>query len=298
MIVETADIDALKQILATAPPTLDIASWRRRFDALGAVDPREASVVVTPVSVAGIPGEWSLAPGADIARVLLYLHGGGYVAGSLDSHRPLVAGIGKAAGMRTLAIAYRLAPEYPFPAALEDAEAAYRFLLAHEYTAQQIVVAGDGAGAGLAVALFQSLRAKGLPQPVCSWLVSPWVDLDPGPRASPVAPADDPLVDEAGLRLAAEAYLGARTPVRHPLASPLHGDLADLPPILIQAGSAERLADDAVRLTGRLAHAHVRVRLSVYPHMTHAWPLWHRRLAEGRRALTEAGAFISRWIRN
>lgn len=305
--MDRSEIAPLRQILGATPPSPTFSAQRARLDEIGSLDPIEPAITVTPVNAGGVAGEWSLAPGADVARVLLYLHGGGYVAGSLRSHRAIVTGIGRAAGVRTLAIAYRLAPEHPFPAAIEDTLAAYRFLLAHDYTAQQIVIAGDGAGAGLVLALCQTLRAEGLPQPACGWLVSPWADLELG-AANAATPAQagslqkdslkaDPLIDPAALRRAAAAYLADVAHPRHPLAAPLHGDLSGLPPTLIQAGSAEQLLEDAVRLTGRLAQADVRVRLSVYPHMPHAWPLWHARLAEGRRALTEAGAFVSRWIR-
>lgn len=295
--METSDIDALREILAASPRPQNLAERRGRMEAVTAIDPIDSDITRIEVNAGGVPGEWSLAPGADVARVLLFLHGGGYSSGSLKSHRTMVTGAGRAAGIRTLAIAYRLAPEHPFPAALEDAMAAYGFLLAHGYTGHQIVVGGDSAGGGLTLALFQTLREKGLPLPVCGWLVSPWVDLEMTGASMASKDGVDPIIHKAYLEQLAEAYLMGGTSRRDPLVSALYADLSGLPPILIQVGSSETLLDDAVRLAGRLAAFDVKVRLSVYPHMIHAWPIWYHRLAEGRRALTEAGAFISRWIR-
>ncbi|QRG05873.1 alpha/beta hydrolase [Xanthobacter dioxanivorans] len=294
--METSEIDALRALIAASPRPQTLAERRERMEAVTAIDPVDEDIRLVPVSAGGVPGEWSLAPGADAARVLLFLHGGGYSSGSLRSHRTMVTGAGRAAGIRTLAIAYRLAPEHPFPAALEDAEAAYRFLLEQGHAARQIVVGGDSAGGGLTLALFQTLRAKGLPLPACGWLVSPWVDLEMTGASIAQKDAVDPLIHRAYLDMLAQAYLGSATAPRNPLVSPLHADLSGLPPMLVQVGSAETLLDDAVRIAGRLAAFDGAVRLSVYPHMIHAWPIWHHRLAEGRRALAEAGAFMRRWI--
>lgn len=295
--METSEMIALRELLAASPRPRTLEEQRERMEAVTAVDSVDHDISLIAVNAGGVPGEWSLAPGADVARVLLFLHGGGYCVGSIRSHRTMVTGAGRAAGIRTLAIAYRLAPEHPFPAALEDAESAYRFLLAHDYTGSQIVVGGDSAGGGLTLALLQTLRAKGLPPPACAWLVSPWVDLEMTGASMDSKDAVDPLIHRPYLQQLAEAYLAGGTSPRSPLVSPLHADLTGLPPILIQVGSCETLLDDSVRLAGRLAAGDVKVRLSVYPQMIHAWPIWYHRLTEGRRALTEAGAFISRWIR-
>lgn len=143
-----SDMDALRAILAASPRPQSLAERRARMEEVTAIDPIDPGITVTPVDAGGVPGEWSLAPGADQARVLLFLHGGGYSSGSLKSHRTMVTGAGRAAGIRTLAVAYRLAPEHPFPAALDDAEAAYGFLLAQGYAARSIAVGGDSAGGG------------------------------------------------------------------------------------------------------------------------------------------------------
>lgn len=229
------------------------------------------------------------------AKGILFLHGGGYVSGSLQSHRHMVAQTGREARARTLALEYRLAPEHPFPAAVEDAVAGYGYLLSRGYFAKDIAVSGDSAGGGLTVALLVSLRDSGVPLPACAWCISPWVDLQ-GTGASMTAKAAvDPMVQQSYLAELAVAYLGGADP-RTSLAAPLYADLRGLPPMLIQVGSAETLLDDAVRLAGAAGAADIRVRLEVWPDMIHVWQLFYQHVAAGRRALAEAGAFIrSHW---
>lgn len=289
----SSEIDALRALLAASPRPQSLLERRLRMEAVTAIDPVAPDIALTGATVGGVPAEWSLAPGADPERVLLFLHGGGYSSGSIVSHRTMVTGAGRAAGIRTLAIAYRLAPEHPFPAALQDAEAVYRALLDQGYASHHIAVGGDSAGGGLTLALMQVLRAKGIGLPACGWLVSPWVDLEMTGASMDGKDAVDPLIHRAYLEMLAEAYLNGGGERRDPLVSPLHADLGGLPPMLVQVGSAETLLDDAVRLAGRLGAADVEGRLSIYPRMIHVWHIWHHRLAEGRRALAEAGAFLS-----
>lgn len=287
-----SDIDALRAIFAASPRPQTLAERRERMEAVTAIDPIDPDIIVTSVDAGGVPGEWSLAPKADARRALLFLHGGGYSSGSLKSHRTMVTGAGRAAGIRTLAVAYRLAPEHPFPAALEDAQAAYGFLLSEGYAPEHIAVGGDSAGGGLTLALFQTLRDAGATLPACGWLASPWVDLEMTGASIDTKDAVDPLIHRAYLEMLAEAYVPPGTDRRDPRISPLHGDLSGLPPMLVQVGSSETLLDDAVRIAGRLGASEVAVRLSIYPHMIHAWPIWYHRLADGRRALAEVGAFL------
>jgi acetyl esterase/lipase len=256
-----------------------------------AADGIPADIAYTPATIAGVPAEWSEAPGSDASRVLLFLHGGGYCSGSIVSHRTMAGGIGRAAGLRTLALGYRLAPEHPFPAALEDARAAFEALLAQGFAPRDIAVGGDSAGGGLSLALMVALRDAGRPLPGCAWLASPWIDLAQTGATMDSKDGVDPLIHRAYLDDLAAAYRGGAA-AEAPLVSPLHADLAGLPPVLVQVGSAETLLDDSVRIAGRLGAADVPVRLEVWPAMIHAWMLWAARLEDGRRALASAGAFL------
>lgn len=286
-----AEIDDVRGLLTGLPRPVGWAERRARIEQVAAVDAPPPEIAFTTATIAGIPAEWSAAPGADARRVLLYLHGGGYCSGSIISHRGLVSRAGQAAGMRGLALQFRLAPEHPFPAALDDARAAYEALLAEGIAPADIAVGGDSAGGGLTLALMVSLRDAGRPLPGCGWLVSPWVDLAMTGATMDSKDAVDPLIHRGYLEELAAAYRGGAA-AEHPLVSPLRADLGGLPPILVQVGSSETLLDDAVRIAGRLGAAEVPVRLEVWPRMIHAWMLWAGRLTEGRQALASAGAFL------
>jgi epsilon-lactone hydrolase len=285
------EIDVIRRILAEHPRPADLAERRKRLDALGAQYPLPGDVRVGPVDANGVPAERTATPDADPARLLVFLHGGGYISGSIASHRHMIAQAGREACVRTLAVEYRLAPEHPFPAALEDSLTAYRWLLAQGFPARNIALAGESAGGGLAVATLVSLRDAGDPLPACVWLSSPWVDLAMTGDSIADKATEDPLLGKAYLEELATAYLGTRDR-RTPLASPLHADLHGLPPTLIQAGSAEVLLDDAVRLARAAGAAGVRTTLEVWPDMIHAWHLFYQQVAAGRRALAAVGAFV------
>jgi monoterpene epsilon-lactone hydrolase len=231
-------------------------------------------------------------PGSDPSRVLMFFHGGGYCSGSILSHRRLVTEAGRAAGLRTLAIAYRLAPEHPFPAAYDDALAAWRFLRHQNIPAAHIAIGGDSAGAGLTVALIGRLRDAGEELPACAWLISPWADLTMSGSTLASKDAVDPLMHKQYLNELAEAYLSPGMDRKDPRVSPFYANLRGFPPMLIQVGSAETLLDDATRLAAVAGAADVRVTLEIWPHMIHAWPLWNAHLEAGRRALAGAGDFI------
>ena len=277
--------------LRSQPRSPDLAERRRALDQLAGTYPLPDDVRVDRVDVAGMAAEWSRTPGADPASALLFLHGGGFVSGSLDSHRHLAAEAARAAGMRGFTPSYRLAPEHPYPAALEDAVAAYRFLLAQGVGAARIAIAGDSAGGGLAVSTLLALRHLGLPMPRCGWCISPWLDLEASGATMRSKASADPLIQRSRLLEIAAAYLNGGDP-RAPLANPLYADLTGLPQLLIQVGSAETLLDDSVRLASVAGAAGVRVTLEVWPDMIHAWLLFHSDLAEGRRAIEQAGRFI------
>jgi acetyl esterase/lipase len=222
---------------------------------------------------------------------VVYFHGGGYSIGSPRSHRHLAAAIGRAAGAAVLLPDYRLAPEHAFPAAVDDAVAAYRGLLDRGQAPARTVFAGDSAGGGLTVAALLALRERSLPLPAAAACISPWVDLSCGGASYATRAASDPIVTRQGVMEMARAYLGAADP-RTPLASPLFADLAGLPPLLIQVGSEEVLLDDAVGLAERAKGAGVATTLEIWPGMIHVWHWFLPMLDEARSAIDAVGAFI------
>ena len=287
-----SEIDAVRALLSAKPRPVGWPARRKRLDEVGAVWPVADDVELTAVDVDGMPGEYSMVPGSDPSRVLMFFHGGGYCSGSIHSHRRLVTEAGRAAGMRTLAVAYRLAPEHPFPAAYEDALSAWQFLLNQDIAAAHIVIGGDSAGAGLTLGLIGRLRDARQELPACAWLISPWADLTMSGSTFASKAAVDPLIHKEYLNELVDAYLPAGMGRQDPRVSPLYADLRNFPPMLIQVGSEETLLDDATRLAARAGAADVAVTLQVWPQMIHAWPLWNAHLEDGRRALANAGAFI------
>jgi epsilon-lactone hydrolase len=287
-----SEIDAVRALLSSKPRPVGWTARRQRLDEVGSVWPVADDIALAAADLGGVPGEWSSAPGSDAARVLLFFHGGGYCSGSILSHRRMATEAGRAAGMRTLAIGYRLAPEHPFPAALDDALTAWRFLRQQGVAASQIAVGGDSAGGGLTVALITGLHDAGEELPACAWLVSPWTDLTMSGSTLATKDAVDPIIHKGYLEELAAAYVPAGIGRKDPRVSPLYADLSGLPPILIQVGSAETLLADATRFAAAAGAADVPVTLEIWPHMIHAWPLWNAHLEPGRRALASAGAFI------
>jgi epsilon-lactone hydrolase len=287
-----SEIEAIRTLLSSKPRPVGWLERRKRLDDVGSVWPVAADVKLTAVDVGDVKGEWSIVPGSDPSRVLMFFHGGGYSSGSIVSHRRLVTEAGRAAGVRTLAIAYSLAPEHPFPAAYDDALTAWRFLRDQNIPAEQIAVGGDSAGAGLTVALISRLRDAREELPGCAWLISPWTDLTMSGPTLLSKEAVDPLIHKEYLDELADAYLPAGMDRKDPRISPLYADLSGFPPTLIQVGSAETLLDDAARFAAVAGAADVRVTLEIWPHMIHAWPLWNAHLEPARRALANAGEFI------
>ena len=286
------EIDAIRTLLGSKPRPVGWSERRQRLDEVGATWPTAPDVKCEAVDCDGVPGEWSLAPGSEPSRVLLYFHGGGYCSGSIASHRRMATEAGRAAHSRTLAIDYRRAPEHPYPAAHEDALTAWRFLRRQGVAAGNIAVGGDSAGGNLTLGLINRLRTAGEPLPGCAWLVSPWTDLTMSGSSLDTKDAVDPLIHRAYLTELAEAYAPATIDRRDPLISPLFADLTGFPPMLIQVGSAEALLADATRLAAAAGSDDVEVSLEIWPHMIHAWPVWNAKLEDGRRALANAGRFI------
>ena len=248
-----------------------------------------ADVEQSPVEAGVVPGFWFTPKSAREDRAVLYLHGGGYVMGSVATHRSLVGRIAQAAGVRCLALDYRLAPEHPFPAAVDDACAAYRWLLAQGIPASGLVIAGDSAGGGLTLGSLVALRDAGDPFPAAAVCLSPLTDLELT-GASAHADIDDPMVDRDGTRLMAEAYLqGANA--RDPRASPLHADFTGFPPLLIEVGTREILLDDARRVAQRAREAGVEVTLEEGEALTHVWQM-HPHLPESVASLERIARFI------
>ena len=203
------EIAAVRALLGAKPRPVGWAERRARIDEVGSVWPVAADVTLTPVDAGCVPAEWSIVPGSDPSRVLLFFHGGGYCSGSLVSHRRMVTEAGRAARIRTLAVAYRLAPEYPFPAALDDALSAYRFLRQQGIAAAHIAVGGDSAGGGLTVTLINRLRDLREAPPACAWLCSPWTDLTMSGGTLTTKDAVDPLIHKGYLEELAAAYVPA-----------------------------------------------------------------------------------------
>lgn len=289
----SSEIDVIRALLTSKARPVGWAQRRERLDEIGSVWPIADDIELSSVDLGGVPGEWSLAPGSDASRVLMFFHGGGYCSGSIKSHRRMVTEAGRAAGIRTLAVGYRLAPEHPFPAALEDAMTAWRFLRKQAYAPSQIAIGGDSAGGNLTAVLTNTLRELG-EHPSCAWLVSPWTDLTMSGASLATKDALDPIIHKGYLGELADAFAPAGIARNDPRISPLFSDLQNFPPTLVQVGSHETLLDDATRFAAAAGAADVDVTLEVWPEMIHAWPLWNAHLEPGRRALANAGAFIRR----
>ncbi|HKD66506.1 MAG TPA: alpha/beta hydrolase [Candidatus Binataceae bacterium] len=277
-------IDAMKALATNPSPTLP--EMRAAFEQ-NAI-PAQPDVKAERISAGGVDAEWITAPGAAADRVVLYLHGGGYVLGSVKTHRDLIGRISRAAQARVLALNYRLGPEHPFPAAVDDALAGYRYLLENKVQPSRIVVAGDSAGGGLTIAALIAIRDAGLRVPAAGVCLSPWVDMEGKGESMTTRAKADPVVQREGLVGMAQAYLGGKDP-RTPLASPIHADLKGLPPLLIQVGDAETLLDDSTRIADKARAAGVQVKLEVWPEMIHVWQMFASFLPEGQEAVDGIG---------
>jgi monoterpene epsilon-lactone hydrolase len=291
-------IDALrdrqKASAGQAPPTLE--ERRDAFAPAGRLHPVPDDVLVAEATAGGVPAHWLVAPGIDTGRVLLFLHGGGYQLGSLRSDGELAARLGRASGMRVLLPEYRLAPEHPFPAAIDDVLAAWRWLRAdQDLSATSIAVAGDSAGGGLAVALLVALRDAGEALPAAAALMSPTVDLT-GSGASMTERADeDPFSTPAMLGQFNSDYLAGAEP-KTPLASPLFASLVGFPPLLVQAGTADLLLSDSERLASAAAEAGVDVTLQIGEGLPHVYQIMLG-TPEAAEATEEIGKFLRARVR-
>jgi phosphinothricin tripeptide acetyl hydrolase len=284
-------IDEVRAHLAKLPRPESIAEHRVMYDRAERVFTVPADTVVERIAIGGMPAEWIVPAGAASDAALLYLHGGGYVIGSPRSHRHLAEAIARSAGVACLLPDYRLAPEHPFPAAVDDAVLAYRWLLDERRIAPaRVAVAGDSAGGGLTAAALVAIRDSRIPMPAAGICISPWTDLTCSAGSYETRAATDPIVKLSDITDMARRYLGSADP-RTPLASPLHADLHGLPPLLIHVGSEEVLLDDATRLADRAKAAGVPVTLEVWEPMIHVWHWFLPWLDEAQSAVEQVGAF-------
>jgi len=268
-----------------------VAELRARYDAIfsgfGSTGPE---VLVEPTQIGGVKGEWMTLEGSTPQRLILYLHGGGFVAGSPETHRPIVAKLCGAGNSAAFSVAYRLAPEYPFPAALRDTVDAYRILTGRGFPPQSIIVAGDGAGGGLAFSMLMAIRNAGLPMPACIVALSPWVDLTLCGWSMMRNAASDTLLSWDLLFVSARHYLHGGSSA-DPYASAVYGNLRDFPPVMVHAGSREILRDDASRLGELAAAANVPVSVEVYDGMQHLFQVISP-VQGGRVSINRMGQFI------
>ncbi|APR74964.1 6-hexanolactone hydrolase [Minicystis rosea] len=270
--------------------TPSVASMRRGFESMTRLFPTAPDVTITPVDLGGVPGEHVGTPGTEPTRAILYLHGGGFVMGSPATHRDLVARLTRVAGASAFVPDYRLAPEHPFPRGFQDCVAAYRALLARGLAPERIAVVGDSAGGGLTMSLLLSLRDAGIPLPAAAACMSPWVDLTMSGASIELRGEMDPWIPKEGLGLTAQHYLAGADPT-DPLASPMLADLARLPPLLIQVGTAEILYDDAARLAERARASGVAVTFEPWEEMIHVWQAFPM-LPEAHEAVLRIGRFV------
>jgi len=246
-----------------------------------------------PVVAGGVPAEWVIPEGAQSSRAILFVHGGSFVAGSIASHRTLAGNVAIASKARALLIDYRLAPEHPFPAAVEDTVAAYAWLLGQGLAPGQVVVAGDSAGGNLSLALLLHLRDRQQPMPAGAVCLCPAPDLSFSGESAVTNLEKDIMLNMSEERAYIEAYLNGADP-RAPLASPIYGDLRGLPPLLMQVGSHEILLSDVERFAEKARAAGVEVTLEVWPEMQHDWQVAAKLLPEGRQAVAHVGDFVGR----
>ncbi len=267
---------------------LSIVEQRAIFEATAA--PAEADVVAVEVGVRGVPAEWISIEGQTSERVVLYFHGGAYVMGSTATHRALAGRIARASNARVLLPNYRLAPENPFPAALEDAHECWNWLVSEGYSPERMAIAGDSAGGGLALATLLALKDASDQLPACAVGLSPWTDLEgTGPTAEPGA-VDDPMLSTDGLRSSGRDYAAAD--LKNPLAAPLWGNLEGLPPLLLQVGTREILLSDSTRFADKARKVGVDVTLEVEEGLVHVWQMLPG-VPEAQSAVERIGAFIA-----
>jgi monoterpene epsilon-lactone hydrolase len=288
-------IERIRRVYGGWNRSTSVEQMRRDWDA--AFEGCTVPASCERVSAGGVDGEWIAPSGARQDKAILYFHGGGFRLGSVSSHRDLIARIADASGCRALAINYRLAPEHRFPAPVEDALAAYGWMLDRGLKPENIAFAGDSAGGNLVLAAMLSLRERGLPLPVAGVLMSPWTDLAAA-GASYVSRADaDPIHQRPMILALAKNYLGEGGDPSDPMASPLYADLTGLPPLLIQVGDRETVLDDSTMFAEKARAAGVDVELQVWDGMIHVFQMFAAELADGCRAIGSIAQFLTRRLK-
>jgi acetyl esterase/lipase len=288
-------VATLRAVQRVGTPT--VAEMRAGWEKFASQFPPAADLAFEAVDAACVPAEWTRAPNADDSRTVLFFHGGGYNMGSIASYRDFTGRISRAAAARVLSVGYRLAPEHPFPAALDDALTAYRWLLDQKVPADRIVFAGDSAGGGLVLATLVKARELGIALPAAAMCVSPSTDLAKEGESMRTKADVDPVVRYDTSMAHALRYVGEGGDLKHPLASPLYADLSGLPPLLILVGTNETLLDDSTRVADKARAAGVEVELEVWDDMIHIWPFFAALLPEGQQAIERMGTFARERVR-
>ena len=292
----SAELETIIDMLRANPMMQgDVLEMRAGMSAATAAAPPPEGATIQKVDTGAAPAEWTDADGVRKDAAIVYLHGGGYTMGNLDSHRNLVANLSRAAGIRALSVDYSLAPEHPFPKAVEDAVQAVRYVHDQGIAPERIIVAGDSAGGGLTAATLLAIRDRGLPMPAAGVLISPWLDLTQSGNTMQSHADADPMVSAELLGKCSDAYLKGQDP-RSPLASPLFADLEGLPPLLVHVGTAEVLLDDARRFEAAARQAGVDVTLEEWEDMIHVWHTFAAMLPEAQKAVDGVGAFIKQQL--
>jgi acetyl esterase/lipase len=288
------ELDKLVAMLRSASisGTQTVEEIRAGWERFAAAFPAAADVGSEAQDAGGVPSEWVSTPNVDRERIILYLHGGGYNIGTLASYRNFTGNLARATRARLLVAGYRLAPENPFPAAVDDALASYRWLLAQGISPDRIIVMGDSAGGGLAVATVVALRDAGDPLPASIVAICPSTDLAKEGASNRERAHLDPIGNYESSMAHALRYVGDKANLKHPLASPLYADLHGLPPMLILGATHDTLFDDSTRLAAKAEAAGVEVEFDVWDEMIHVWPLFADILPEGRDAIEKIGRYV------
>ena len=286
---EKSEIDALVEMIRANPFPEPLPEARAAMDSLGS--PVSDGVKVEAIELGGVNCQLLIPADADDDRVIMYLHGGGYLLGSLQSHAGLASEIGKSASCRVLQVDYRLAPEHQFPAPIEDACKVYHALLAGGTKSEKIILAGDSAGGGMVIACIASLKESGSALPGAAVCLSPWLDLKFTGESITSCKEVDPIIDTEVLSMMVSAYMGEQDPEQYK-ASPLHADLQGFPPLLIQVGECEILLSDSERLAEKAREAQLDLVYEKWPEMIHVWQLFYPHLTEARTAIAKIGEFI------